>query len=44
MVLRNSNIDTHHLFNKSILLMKRENKDRHHFSFGKQYDECLMSV
>ena len=49
--MMNSNIDmlnikaiyAHQLFNKDILLMKRESKDRHHFSFGEYYDEILLN-
>lgn len=49
--MMNSNIDilnikeiyAHQLFNKDILLMKRESKDRHRFSFGEYYDEILLS-
>lgn len=49
--MMNSNIDVlnikeiyaHQLFNKDILLMKRESKDRHRFSFGEYYDEILLS-
>lgn len=49
--MMNSNIDilnikeiyTHQLFNKDILLMKRESNGRHHFSFGEYYDEILLS-
>ena len=36
-------IYAHQLFNKDILLMKRESKDRHHFSFGEYYDEILLN-
>lgn len=36
-------IYAHQLFNKDILLMKRESKDRHRFSFGEYYDEILLS-
>lgn len=49
--MMNSNIDilnikeiyAHQLFNKDILLMKRESNDRHYFSFGEYYDEILLS-
>lgn len=49
--MMNSNIDVlnikeiyaHQSFSKDMLLMKRESKDRHHFSFGEYYDEILLS-
>lgn len=36
-------IYAHQLFNKDVLLMKRESNGRHHFSFGEYYDEILLS-
>ena len=42
-VLNIKEIYAHQLFNKDILLMKRESKDRHRFSFGEYYDEILLS-
>jgi len=42
-ILNIKKIYAHQLFNKDILLMKKESKDRHHFSFGEYYDEILLS-
>lgn len=50
--MMNSNIDilnikeiyVHQLFNKDILLMKRESNAGHHFSFGEYCDEILLNA
>lgn len=43
-ILTGSTIGIHHTFIKSILLMKRESCNAHHFSFGEYSDERLMNA
>lgn len=40
--LNNSNIYAHQIIIKDVVLMKRESKDRCHFSFGEHFDEMMM--
>lgn len=41
-ILNNSNIYVHQIIIKDIILMKRESKNRYHFSFGEYFDERMM--
>ena len=45
-IKNNSNLHTHQTLNKSIWLMKRESvhSPTHRFSFGKRFDEKMLSV
>lgn len=42
-VLNNRLIYTHQIIIKDIVLMKRDSNAGHRFSFGKQFDESMMS-
>jgi hypothetical protein len=41
--LSNRMIYPHQIIIKDIVLMKKESNAGHRFSFGKQFDECMMN-